>query len=158
MEVLLLDKVGNERSAEIVKVVRDDLKNLNEWKFDWISLFDQDDSTVYKLQSGEIEGLLMVEQIESEFFELKNIEVAPKNYGSQGHSTNVAQLLMSYACLLSFELNKGPYKGYVSFVSKGELIDYYIEKYNAELIFRERMIISPVNGLKLIKQHLKIEL
>ena len=65
---------------------------------------------------------------------------------------------MAYGCLLSFELNKGPYKGYLSFISKGELIDYYIEKYNAELMYRERMYINPINGIKLIKKHLNKEL
>jgi hypothetical protein len=89
---------------------------------------------------------------------MKNIEIAPSNYGSKGKYINAAQILMSYACLLSFEFNKGPYKGYLTFISKGRLIDHYVEKYNAELVYRERSQINPINGLKLIKKHLNLDL
>lgn len=105
-----------------------------------------------------IESLMMIQFVDADFFELKNIEVSPKNYGSKGKYINAAQLMIAYGCLLSFEFNRGPYQGYLSFLSKGELIDYYIEKYNAELVFRERMQINPVNGLALIKKHLNIDL
>jgi len=58
----------------------------------------------------------------------------------------------------SFELNKGNYKGYLVFTSKGVLIEYYQKKYNAELIFRERMILSPEKGKELILNYLQINL
>jgi len=66
--------------------------------------------------------------------------------------------LISYACLKSFELNKGNYRGFLVFTSKGSLIEYYQKKYKAELIFRERMIINPEVGKQLIKSNLNIEL
>jgi len=66
--------------------------------------------------------------------------------------------LISFACLKSFELNKGNYKGFLVFTSKGTLIEYYQKKYNAELIFRERMIINPNIGKRLIKTNLEIDI
>jgi hypothetical protein len=71
---------------------------------------------------------------------------------------NIAALLISFACLKSFELNHGNYKGYLVFTSKGNLIEYYQRKYQAELIFRERMIINPGIGKRLILKNLKINL
>lgn len=158
MQVLLKDKKNQKRTAEIQEAKLTDLKKLKGWKFAWHDLFKYDKSKVYKLQTDEIEGLMMIQFVEDEFFEMKNIEVSPSNYGSKGRYLNAAQILISYGCLLSFELNKGEYQGYLSFISKGELIDYYIEKYNAELVYRERMFINPINALKLIKEHLNLEL
>lgn len=158
MQVKLIDKKGNSVSGEILKARQNDLKGLKEWKFNWVELAKSKKSNVYKLETQEIEALLIIQFIDDEFFEMKNIEVAPSNYGSKGKYVNAAQILMSYACLLSFEFNKGAYRGYLTFISKGKLIDYYIEKYNAELVFRERMQINPINGLKLIKKHLNQEL
>lgn len=158
MQVQLLDKKGNSINAEIQKTKSAELKRLQNWQFNWVELAKSKNSETYKLQTQELEALLMIEFIDEEFFEMKNIEVAPSNYGSKGKYVNAAQILMTYACLLSFEFNKGPYKGYLTFISKGRLIDYYIEKYKAELVFRERMQINPINGLKLIKEHLNIEL
>ena len=158
MQVTLIDKKKQERSGEIQIAKPTELKKLKKWNFDWFELSRYKKSNVYKIQAEEIEGLMMIQFIEDDFFEMKNIEVSPVNFGSKGNYINIAKLLIAYGCLLSFELNKGPYQGYLSFISKGELIDYYIEKYNAELVYRERMYINPKNGLKLIKEHLDIEL
>jgi len=158
VQVQLIYRTGKSFNAEILKVKNTELKKLKGWNFNWFELAKSKKSEVYKLQTKEIEALLMIHYLDDEFFEMKNIEVAPSNYGSKGKYINAAQILMSYACLLSFEYNKGPYKGYLTFISKGRLIDYYIEKYNAELVFRERMQINPLNGMKLIKKHLNLEL
>jgi len=158
MQVQLTDRKGKSFNAEILKAKNTELKKLKGWNFNWFELDKSKKSEVYKLQTQEIEALLMIHYLDDEFFEMKNIEVAPSNYGSKGKYINAAQILMSYACLLSFEFNKGPYKGYLTFISKGRLIDYYIEKYNAELVFRERMQINPINGMRLIKKHLNLEL
>lgn len=158
MKVLLKDKKKKTRTAFIRQASKADLDNTTHWQFNWKTLSKSNSTRIYKLETEDIEGFMMIEFIEPEFFEMKNIEVSPSNYGSKGKYTNVAQLLISYGCLLSFEYNKGPYQGYLSFISKGNLIDYYIEKYNAELVYRERMYINPIEGLKLIKKHLKIEL
>lgn len=158
MQIQLLDKEGQKQSAELLEAKSSDLKKLEKWQFDWSELAKYKNSKIYKIQTQDIESLMMIQFIEDDFFEMKNIEVSPKNYGSKGKYINAAQIMIAYGCLLSFEFNKGPYQGYLSFISKGGLIDYYIKKYNAELVFRERMQINPVNGLKLIKEHLNIYL
>ncbi len=158
MDVSLLNKKKEKRSAKIYLTGPSELEVLKGWNFDWFELAKTENSKIYKIQSEVIEGLLMIQFIDKDFFEMKNIEISPNNFGSKGEFVNVAQVLIAYACLLSFEFNKGPYQGYLSFISKGELIDYYTDKYNAELVFRERMQISPANGLRLIKKHLNIDL
>jgi len=158
VEVILLDIKNQKRSGEIKIAEAAELKNLKAWNFDWFKVSKQKKSKVYKMGTDRIEGLMMIKFVENDFFEMRNIEVSPLNYGSKGNYTNVAQLLIAYGCLLSFELNKGPYEGYLSFISKGELIDYYIEKYNAELAYRDRMYINPENSLKLIEEHLNVKL
>ena len=106
----------------------------------------------------QIQGLIKLEEENESYYVLKNVEVAPWNYGSNGQFKNVADILISYACLKSFELNTGNYKGFLVYTSKGELIEYYQVKYKAELIFRERMIITPNNGKELILKNLEIHL
>lgn len=158
MRIELIDKEGQKQSGKLLEATSSELKKLEKWKFDWNELANYENSKIYMIQTQDIESLMMIQFIDDDFFEMKNIEVSPKNYGSRGKYINAAQIMIAYGCLLSFEFNKGPYQGYLSFISKGELIDYYIEKYNAELVFRERMQINPVNGLKLIKEHLNIDL
>ena len=80
------------------------------------------------------------------------------NFGSHGKIRNIAEILMSFACLQSFELNKGNYKGFLVFTSNGTLIKHYEKKYKAELIFRERMVINAQIGRELIFTNLGIDL
>ena len=159
MWVELIEKSQRKTSALISEANKSDLRNLSKsWKFDWLELNTTKKSKIYKIKTDRIEGLIKITFVDDDFFEMMNIEVAPTNYGSKGKFINVAEILISYASLLSFKLNKGNYKGYLCFISKGKLIEYYIKKYNAELVYRDRMIISPSNGLKLIWKHLKIKL
>ena len=106
----------------------------------------------------QIQGIIKLEEENELYYILKNIEVAPWNYGSRGKYKNISEILMSFACLKSFELNKGNYKGFLVFTSKGNLIEHYQTKYNAELIFRERMIINSQIGKQLILSNLGIDL
>ena len=158
MEIDLINRSGDRRKGLIQETSKEELQLLKKWKFNWLDLYESGENKVFQIFTNKIEGLIKIEFVIPDFFEMKNIEVSPTNYGADGMFVNVAKILISYGCLLSFELNKGPYKGYLSFVSKGRLIDYYIKEYNAELVFRERMIINPSNGLRLIKKHLNIEL
>ena len=158
MQVELTERTGKKRNALVRESDKGDLIELSKWKFDWVDFYESGDNRIFQVLTEEIEGLMKIEFVGPEFFEMKNIEVAPSNYGAQGRYTDVAKILISYGCLLAFELNKGPYQGYLSFVSKGKLIDYYIQEYNAELAFREQMFISPSNGIKLIRKYLNINL
>jgi len=159
VEVELIDRKENRIKAFISEVDAFSLRGLSpQWKFQWGKKTKSNSTKIYKLDSGEIEGLLKITFPENDFFIMELIEVSPRNFSSRGKFVNVAEILVSYACLLSFRMNIGPYKGYLTFKSKGKLIDYYIEKYNAELIYREQMMINPVVGMSLIKKHLNLEL
>ena len=81
------------------------------------------------------------------------LEVAPHNIGSDKRYDYVAGSLIAYACRESFKL-EGNYKGFLTFVSKTNLIDWYTKKYGAELALGQRMFIDWENGKKLIEKYL----
>lgn len=159
VQIKIKNKGNKELIAEIRPVKKSEIKKLsNNWKFNWLELYSSK-SKFYQVNfENEVQGLIKLELENESYYVLKNIEVSPENYGSKGRFKNIAELLMSYACLKSFELNTGNYKGYLVFTSKGALIEYYQEKYQAELIFRERMVIGPQKGKELILKNLKIDL
>jgi len=135
-----------------------DLRNLMNWNFDWVKL-NSANSEIYKLTLNEkILGLVKHEWQNENHFRIANIEISPSNIGSKGNFKNAAELLFAYSALMSFKYNKGAYNGFLAFKSKGRLIKHYEKKYNAQLVFRENMIISPKNCKTLIKNHLKIEI
>lgn len=159
MQVKIANNRNKEFVAQIEEFVSKDLKAIKtDWKFNWKQLY-KSEAKFYKIVCDkEVQGIIKLEEENEAYFVLKNIEVAPWNYGSKGKFKNIAELLISFACLRSFEFNKGNYKGFLVFKSKGTLIEYYQEKYGAELIFRERMIINPIIGKQLIKKNLKIDI
>jgi len=130
----------------------------SKWKFDWRTLHTKN-SKLFKLEyEDEIQGLLKMTQVDEGYYEMSNLELAPANYGSKGKINNVAGCLIAYACLLTFQLNEGNYKGHLAFTSKGELISHYEKYYYAELVYREKMIIFPRNGKKLIRKFLNLKI
>lgn len=155
----LFDNNGGFVDASLEIANHHDLaQTSNSWQFSWVDL-QSDDSWFYKVNiDEEIQGLIKLELENNQYLVLKNIEVSPSNFGSTGKYKNIAEVLMAFACLQSFKNNEGNYKGFLVFTSKGELISHYENKYGAELIFRERMIIYPHQGIKLIQEHLKIDL
>ena len=159
MQVTIRTKRNKEFAAYIDQLTKTDLQDLDsEWKFNWKQLFNLTAKFFKIMYDGQIQGMIKLEEENGSYYVLKNIEVAPLNYGSNGRFKNIADVLISYACLKSFELNKGNYKGFLVFTSKGNLIEYYQKKYKAELIFRERMIINPQVAKQLILLNLEIDL
>jgi len=159
VDVKLLDRKGKAIEGVISIATKSDLKNIKDlWKFQWDKL-NTKSTFLYKLVSEtNIQGLIKLELENEEYIVLKNIEVSPSNYGSKGKFKNVAESLIAFSCLQSFKLNKGNYRGFLVFKSKGELIDYYEQKYGAELIFRERMMIAPDKAKMLIAEYLNIDI
>jgi len=151
----------NTRKKNIVGTISKALKKelpKSEWKFDWPSLHAKN-SQIYKLEyEEEIQGLIKMTKVNEGYYEMSNLELSPENYGTKGKINNVAGSLIAFACLLTFQLNMGNYKGYLAFTSKGELIPHYEKNYYAELVYREKMIIFPKNGKKLIKKYLNLEI
>ena len=158
MKVNLYD---NERKKKIVGTISKAIKTelpKTKWKFDWKALHTKN-SQIFKLvYEDEIHGLLKMTQVDEGYYEMSNLELSPSNYGSKGKIHHVAGCLISFGCLLTFQLNEGNYKGHLAFTSKGELIPHYEKNYYAELVYREKMIIFPNNGKKLIKKYLNLEI
>lgn len=159
VQVTIKNRRNQKFLASIERFTKVDLNDLkSEWKFNWKQLFNSTAKFFKVIYDFQIQGIIKLEEENESYYVLKNIEVAPWNYGTNGEFKNIAEILMSYACLKAFELNKGSYKGFLVFTSKGNLIEYYQKKYGAELIFRERMIINPQTGKQLILLNLEIDL
>jgi hypothetical protein len=159
--VVKVNLYDNSRKKEIIGAIslasKRELPHA-EWKFDWRNLYVKN-SLIFKLvYEEEIQGLLKMTQVDEGYYEMSNLELLPENYGSAGKISNVAGCLVAYGCLISFQLNEGNYKGHLAFTSKGELIPHYEKHYYAELVYREKMIIFPNNGKKLIKKYLNLEI
>ena len=83
------------------------------------------------------------------------LELAHHNIGLKNKRYDyVAGCLIAFACRESFKLD-GNYKGFLTFVSKTNLIEWYAKKYGAELALGQRMFIDWKNGEKLIEKYLK---
>jgi hypothetical protein len=65
--------------------------------------------------------------------------------------TPVAGCLIAFGCRESFKI-ESDYKGFLTFVSKTNLIKWYAEKYGAELALGNRMFIDWENGERLIEK------
>lgn len=127
------------------------------WKFDWNKLIKEKNSETYVLRlkdsTKKIEGILQL-KIENGMLIMDVIEIAPHNLGSLNKRFDyVAGCLIAFGCRQSFGL-KGPYKGFLTFTSKTNLIELYKSKYGATQALGERMFIDDINGLKLIKKYL----
>lgn len=160
MKVYIYDNVKNKKVIGVIsKATKKELpKSNSNWNFDWKLLYSSN-ALVYKLAyEEELQGLTKMSRVEEGYYEMSNLELSPENYGTEGKFSKVAGCLIAYGCLLTFELNNGNYKGYLAFTSKGELIAHYEKHYYAELVYREKMIISPKNGKRLIKKFLKLKM
>ena len=160
MKVNLYDNLRSKKIVgHIMQASKMDMPNsASDWNFDWKSLHNKTALVFKVIYEDEIQGLLKMSRLEAGYYEMTNLELAPSNYGSNGELNNIAGCLIAYACLLTFKLNNGNYKGYLAFTSKGELIPHYEQNYYAELVYREKMIISPTNGKRLIKKYLDLNM
>lgn len=155
--VYILDKRnGKLVSSEIVPV---DTKTIplkkDGWNFNWRQLSKE--GKVYVLRTldshEQIEGVLCL-RIAYEMLVMEALELAPHNIGQKDKRYDyVAGCLIAFACRESFKI-KGDYKGFLTFVSKTNLIKWYSEKYGAELALGQRMFIDWGSGEKLIDKYL----
>lgn len=155
--IYILDTIN----GELVKseIVVPDTKALplkkDGWNFNWRQLLK--DGNIYVLRTidspNNIEGALCL-RIEHEMLVMDALELAPYNIGREKKRYDyVAGCLIAFACRESFKIS-GDYKGFLTFVSKTNLIKWYSEKYGAELALGQRMFIDWENGEKLIEKNL----
>lgn len=162
MKVFLKDvRTGKVVEGLIVESNRNDMPLKKEkWNFDWRDLAKSDASLFYRVvtlnEPERIEGLLMLTLHYGEMVFMNNVEVAPRNFGSGGRFKNVAGILISFACLKSFELGKNNYRGFLSFESKTVLMKLYRDKYGAIPAMGQRMFIDEAGGKLLMQNYLNI--
>ena len=131
----------------------------NGWQFNWKTLYKTEGTEIFKLTTlntpSVLEGLIMLSLMYGEMLYMDNIEIAPHNIGREGIHAYSAGCLLAYGCKKGFEKGKGPYRGYLTFESKTQLIPLYQQKYGAVLAKGRRMFIPPEAGLLLINKYLE---
>ena len=136
-------------SNEIKKVTKK-----NGWLFNWKIEMQHPERDVYKLtivnNQDIIQGLICLE-VKSDHVFMHLIESAPFNKGKTKVYSGVPGNLVAFACKLSFQRG---YDGYVSFISKTQLIEHYQETLGAIHFGGRLMIIEPPAALRLINRFL----
>jgi hypothetical protein len=157
--VYILDtKSSRLIEADIVVAERKNVPlKKNGWNFNWKQLVQEQNTQTFILKIIElpqsVEGALHL-KVESGMLIMDAVEIAPHNIGrNKKRYDYVAGCLIAFACRESFKL-EGSYKGFLTFVSKTNLIKWYSEKYGATLALGQRMFIDSEAGEKLINKYL----
>ena len=137
-------------SSEIKKVTKK-----SGWLFNWKIEMQYPERDVYKLtivnNQDVIQGLVCLE-VKSDHVFLHLVESAPFNKGKTKIYSGVPGNLVAFACKLSFQRG---YDGYVSFVSKSQLIEHYQETLGAIHFGGRLMIIETPAAFRLIDRYFK---
>ncbi len=125
---------GDSFSTDITLITNLDLKSVtkkNKWQFDWKLEFKQPKRDVYKLtivnNQAVIQGLISLE-IKSDHVYMHLVESAPFNKGKTKVYAGVPGNLVAFACRLAFQRG---HDGNVSFFSKTQLVQHYIDSLGA---------------------------
>ncbi len=158
--IYILDKINGELvKCEIVPIDKKTIPLKKDgWNFNWRELSKAEKGEIYILRTldslDQIEGALLL-RFEYGMLIMDVLELAPHNVGHKNKRYDyVAGCLIAFACRESFKI-EGSYKGFLTFVSKTSLIEWYAKKYGAELAFGQRMFIDWENGEKLIEKYLQ---
>jgi len=119
----------------VSKATKSELKNIQDFEFNWRS---ESEFEIYKLESinsGEILGLISLNIIYEELrIEIMLIEIQKANIGKSKRFDRIAGILIAYACKLAFDLG---FYGFVSLVPKTRLIKHYKKKYDFKQFGRQ---------------------
>jgi len=147
---------GDSFATDISIVTLVDLKEItkkNKWQFDWKFEYKQPERDVYKLtivnNQQIIQGLISLE-IKPDHVYMHLVESAPFNKGKSKMYAGVPGNLVAFACKLSFQRG---HEGNVSFFSKTQLVQHYIDSLGAMHIGGRIMIIGTTAALKLIDKY-----
>lgn len=147
---------GDSFATDITLITAADLKTVikkNGWQFDWKLEFKQPQRDVYKLtivnNQAIIQGLISLE-IKSDHVYMHLVESAPFNKGKTKIYSGVPGNLVAFACKLAFQRG---HEGNVSFFSKTQLIQHYVDTLGAMHVGGRIMIIDTVAALKLINKY-----
>jgi hypothetical protein len=147
---------GDSFATDITIISISDLKTVtkkNGWQFDWKLELRQPEKDVYKLtivnNQSVIQGLISLE-IKSDHVYMHLLEAAPFNKGKAKVYAGVPGNLVAFACRLAFQRG---HEGNVSFFSKSQLVQHYIDSLGANHIGGRVMIINTTAALKLINKY-----
>ncbi len=147
---------GDSFATDISIVTLADLKEItkkNKWQFDWKFEYKQPEREVYKLtivnNQQIIQGLISLE-IKPDHVYMHLVESAPFNKGKSKMYAGVPGNLVAFACKFSFQRG---HEGNVSFFSKTQLVQHYIDSLGAMHVGGRIMIIDTIAALKLIDKY-----
>lgn len=147
---------GDRFQTEICLITKADLKSVskkNGWLFNWKLEFFYPQKEVYKLtilhNPSIIQGLMCVETKDDHVY-MHLVESAPFNKGPSKVYVGVPGNLVAFACKLSFQRG---HQGNISFLSKSQLIQHYMDTLNARHIGGRIMIIDSNAAIKLINKY-----
>lgn len=141
---------GEEFETEVVEASLNDIKNLENWNFDWQKEFNL--CKVYKLvlrhEPTTIQGLISILLRKGYVYASLMESASYKNKRYVGIAGN----LIAFACKVSFETNN---EGYVNFIAKTALIEHYKLTLKATVIAGQNMMIEPESALFLVQKYFK---
>lgn len=147
---------GDSFSTDIVITEENDLKSVTKkegWLFDWKAEYKKPDRDVFKLtivnNQTIIQGLISI-SVKTDHVYMHLIESAPFNKGKNKVYAGVPGNLVAFACKLSFQRG---FEGYLSFLSKTNLIGHYEKFLGATHVGGNLMIINTISALKLINKY-----
>ena len=147
---------GDSFATDISIISISDIKTVikkNGWQFDWRLELKQPERDVYKLtivnNQSVIQGLISLE-VKSDHVYMHLLESAPFNKGKTKVYAGVPGNLVAFACKLAFQRG---HEGNVSFFSKTQLVQHYIDTLEAVHIGGRTMIIYTNAALKLINKY-----
>jgi len=150
---------GDSIKTEISLITKTDLKLITKsrgWLFNWKYEFNQIDREVYKLtilgQPNVIQGLMSL-TVKSDHVYIYLLESASYNIGKDKTYEGVPGNLVAFACKLSIQIGGD---GFVSFESKTELINHYINSLGAYNFGGRLMIIDNIAARRLIEKYIKV--
>jgi hypothetical protein len=147
---------GDSFPTDITLISNADLKTVtkkNGWVFDWKYELKQPERDVYKLtivnNQSVIQALISLE-VKSDHVYMHLVESAPFNKGKTKIYAGVPGNLVAFACKLSFQRG---HEGNISFFSKTQLVQHYINSLGAMHFGGRVMIIDTNAALKLINKY-----
>ena len=149
---------GDSFLTEVSLLTKKDLTSItkkNNWLFNWREEFNDLQKEVYKLtivnNSQVIQGLISL-TIEDDHVFMHLIESAPFNRGSSKMYVGIPGNLVAFGCKISFQRG---FDGFLSFRSKTQLIEHYIQTLGAYPFGGHLMIIDTDAAKKLVSRYFK---
>ena len=147
---------GDSFPTDIIVMDQNDLKSITKkdgWLFNWKEEFKKPDRDVYKLtivnNQKVIQGLVSL-SVKPDHVYMHLIESAPFNKGKNKVYAGVPGNLVAFACKLSFQRG---FEGYLSFLSKTNLIDHYEKTLGAIHAGGQLMVINTAAALRLTNKY-----